>query len=199
MQTPSAAMIADSYSLDDHRKRFSSWAAVTAARASKKCRFTRTQGILLVSKSGLSKIGVSWDDLPKASEFDEFHRQLRCDLCKSADKFWDSTSHGFGHGVAAKLINVYLKAIYLSGIDLNHAPEALREKANALHPPLDRLLLAELALKDVGGQRQFWKRKMSKGWSNFTSADYESTIHVIRDVTDGALWKIEKHWLGPTE
>ncbi|AHG47861.1 hypothetical protein RLEG12_14705 [Rhizobium leguminosarum bv. trifolii CB782] len=40
---------------------------------------------------------------------------------------------------------------------------------------------------------------MSKGWSNFTSEDYESTIQVIRDVTDGELWKIEKHWLGPAE
>ncbi|MBX5282179.1 hypothetical protein HJB90_14395 [Rhizobium sp. NLR10a] len=153
----------------------------------------------LIAKSGLSQFGVSWDNLPTAAEFDEFHRELRNTLCKSADELWGSPNHGFGHGVAAKLINVYFKAMYLSGVELSGAPAKWRAKANALHPPIDRLLLAELALKDVGGKRLFWKKKMLVGWSNFTPKDYECTIDVIRNVTDGALWKIEMHWLGAAE
>ncbi len=189
----------DDYSLDENRNRFSSWAAVTAARASRNCRFTRAEGFLLLRRSGLSRIGTSWDDLPDVSAFDTFHRQLRYLLCEAADELWCATDHRFSHGVAAKLINVYLKAMYLSGVKCNRASDDVRMKAKALHPPIDRMLLAELASRDVGGRAQFWRKQMHKGWSNFTSEDYESTIDVIQHVTGGTLWKIEKHWLGPTE
>ncbi|MBX5249980.1 hypothetical protein HJC03_06135 [Rhizobium sp. NLR4b] len=189
----------DDYELDENRNRFSSWAAVTAARASRNCRFTRAEGFLLLSSSGLSRIGTSWDDLPDASALDTFHRQLRDRLCEAADGLWSARDHGFSHGVAAKLINVYLKAMYLSGVEINQAPDNVRLKANALHPPIDRMLLAELASGDVGGRAQFWRKQMNRGWSNFTSEEYESTIDAIRHVTGGPLWKIEKHWLRPIE
>lgn len=185
------------YDVDIHRKRFAAWAAVTAARASKKCRFTRSEGLLIIERSELSKF-VQWADLP-SHNFDDAHRALRAAVCHAAIGVLKIDPKCFTHGVAAKLINVYLKSMFLSGAGLKSADSQTQSKVNALHPPIDRLLLTSLASKDIGGNADFWRQQFSKGWSNFSSDDYENTIDKIRLVTDGALWKIEEHWLGPTE
>jgi hypothetical protein len=54
----------------------------------------------------------------------------------------------FTHGVAAKLINVYLKAVFVCGGQHDHA------QVQALHPPIDSVLLKELSVRDVGGLRR---------------------------------------------
>lgn len=101
----------------------------------------------------------------------------------------------FSPGIAAKLINVYLKAMLLSGPSLQRGPPGLMEKANALHPPIDRLLLEMLAKRDSPDRRRFWRHRLKTGWSSFSDAEYELTIEEIRVVTGGALWKIERFWL----
>jgi hypothetical protein len=186
------------YTLDDHRTRFAAWAAVTAARASKKCRFTRRQGMLIIERSGLSKF-LRWADLPQPHDFDDFHKGLRSDLCAAAINILDKEPERFSHGVAAKLVNVYFKSLFLSGTSFGTADPETWAKINALHPPIDRLLLKSLSTRDVGGKASFWHRQSLRGWSNFTSEDYEATIVEIRRVTEGALWKIEKYWLDSTE
>lgn len=183
------------YGIDDHRQRFAAWAAATAARSSKNCRFTRNQGIFIIERSGLSKL-TDWQDLPIADDFDEAHRELREAVRKSAARILDSSPERFTHGVAAKLINVYLKCLFLSGPGSSY-DVSIKEKANALHPPIDRLLLSNLAAKDIGGKGKLWRNQWLKGWSNFNSEDYQEIIDNIRGVTDGSLWKIEQYWLEP--
>lgn len=108
----------------------------------------------------------------------------------------DAASNRFTHGVAAKLINVYLKCLFLSGPKSSN-DVSITEKANALHPPIDRLLLSSLATNEIGGEDKPWRKQCLKGWSNFDSEDYQEIIDHIRDVTNGKLWKIEKYWLEP--
>ena len=185
------------YSLHAHHQRFATWAAVTAARSSSLCRFTRDQGLLLVKESGLAGISPRWLDLPDPSAFDEFHRDLRMSICSSARIALPTDKSDISHGIAAKLINVYFKTLFLSAPALEEpSPEAMA-KANALHPPIDRLLLTELTIKNVGGRAKFWRKMRDKGWSRFDSDDYESIIEQISRVTSGALWTIEEHWLDP--
>ncbi|TBG27795.1 hypothetical protein ELG79_22170 [Rhizobium leguminosarum] len=183
------------YGVDEHRRRFAAWAAATAARSSKNCRFTRNQGIFIIERSGLSEL-AAWQDLPIADDFDEAHRELRKSVRKTAACVLDSTPERFTHGVAAKLINVYLKCLFLSGPE-SLSDISIQERANALHPPIDRLLLGNLAARDVGGRSKFWRKQWLKGWSNFNSEDYQATIDNIRSVTRGALWRIEQYWLDP--
>jgi len=52
-------------------------------------------------------------------------------------------------------------------------------------------------MEDVGGRAKFWRAMRDSGKSQFSSCDYEETIEEIRRATGGALWTIERHWLGP--
>lgn len=93
--------------------------------------------------------------------------------------------------MAAKLINVYLKAGFVCGGHHNH------ERVRALHPPIDSLLLDELYSKNIGGQRRIWKEARDIRFSNFNSEQYERVIETIRKaMEDGALWKVEQYWPG---
>lgn len=86
-----------------------------------------------------------------------------------------------------------MKVLFL-GVS-NIGPEA-KEFWDNLHPPIDRLLLSELANKKVGGHTKIWRSKKYHGWSNFDQNDYEEVIRLVRKVTDGKLWRIEHYWPG---
>ena len=94
----------------------------------------------------------------------------------------------FTYGVAAKILNCYLKAIYINELD----------RYFFLHPPVDRLLLTQLS--EVGKSDFFrrYKHFAAKGWSKFDKDDYQSVIEMIKAqlFPDNNLWKIEKHWKG---
>lgn len=95
------------------------------------------------------------------------------------------------YGVAAKLINVYLKTILVCGGYHEH------EKVKKIHPPIDRLLLTELAKKDDSYLKKIWKKYAEKGWSKFDSADYQAVIRSVKDFVQlEALYTIESFWTG---
>lgn len=95
------------------------------------------------------------------------------------------------HGVAAKIINLYLKARFVCGGYHAH------ERVQALHPPIDSLLLKHLSELNVGGYAESWKQTARKRWSKFESEDYEQVVALIRESLRGApLWMIEEHWRG---
>ena len=98
----------------------------------------------------------------------------------------------FTHGVAAKLINIYLKAGFVCGGQDNDP------RVQALHPPIDRLLLEELYRNDIGGLRGEWGQARKIRWSKFTSKQYETVIASIRSAlgVNVPLWHIEKYWRG---
>lgn len=98
----------------------------------------------------------------------------------------------FSHGVAAKLINTYLKVRFVCG---GHHADL---RTSALHPPIDRLLLGNLAKVDFGGQGAQWRRFLNQAWSTYDSDTYEQVIALIRQTLapDAPLWIIEEHWAG---
>lgn len=98
----------------------------------------------------------------------------------------------FTHGVAAKLINVYQKACFVCG------GQDTDPRVQALHPPIDGLLLKELYRKNVGELRQEWSKARTIRWSKFTTDEYQNVITSIRSALgkNVPLWHIEKHWRG---
>lgn len=189
-----------SYDEAEHRKRFASWCASTAASRSPKCRFTVREGFQIVESSGLAGWAHGWASLPDHEEFDARHREMREWTISAATKILGK-NHGFTHGVAAKLINCFLKALYgtATSVDLN---EAQIKKRNALHPPIDRLLmdglLAQGKCEAISSRRETWQLVVApaKGWSSLSSKEYEKVVLAIKEVTEGELWRIEQYWPG---
>lgn len=179
-----------------HRHRFAAWCASTAAKSSPNCRFSVEQGVRLIEGCGLQALSEDWDRLPRAEEFDARHRHWREDLIAAAPSVLPAGERRqFTAGVAAKLINCYLKPLYVTGIIKNLSKEDSAAR-NAIHPPIDRILLRTLALADVGSMRREWKRFADIGWSNFTHEQYETVVEMVKSVTNGQLWTIEEHWGG---
>lgn len=175
------------YGIDLHTHRLAAWAACTAARASKLCRFSVEDGTTILEQAGFTEAFVL-SHLPAISDTDQIHRQWRETIIRAAD----ANGYAFTHGVAAKLINCYMKVRFVCG---GHNADP---RVSALHPPIDKVLLTALEKRNFGGHRASWRLLSSKGWSKFDSQDYEKTIHLIRTSlpTGLPLWTIEEHWRG---
>lgn len=175
------------YAIEEHKHRFAAWAASRAA-STKTCRFNVLQGKNILEAIGLKELLADPDLLPGPAEIDARHREWR-EAALAAAKNKDLT--GFGHGIAAKLINVYLKSAFVCAGHEGHASVA------ALHPPIDSLLLDELYESNVGGLSDHWAKARKARWSKFSSEQYEAVIAAIRvAMPDEALWKVESRWRG---
>ena len=176
------------YGIEIHQHRFAAWAACRAASVVN-CRFGVEQGRAILEACGFTESFCRPEQLPQPEPraVDEAHRQWRAAVMRAA------TSRGlrFTDGVAAKLLNIYLKSRFVCGGHHAHA------RVTALHPPIDSVLLSGLANANVGGHRKEWKQAARTRWSKFGSDDYEQVIALIRQSLNGApLWKIEEHWRG---
>lgn len=176
------------YSIEEHKHRFASWAASRGASTSSNCRFEVKFGKLLLEESGLKNIAQSINNLPEAAEFDNQHRIWRVQVIETAKQH----QRVFTHGVAAKLINLYLKSIFVCGENINNP------KIKAIHPPIDSVLLEELYKQNIGGKRKAWQIAKNAKWSKFTSEEYEQVILEIQSITDNnhGLWEVERYWQG---
>ena len=177
-----------SYSIIEHKHRFAVWAAARATS-----RGAARQGISLdveLSQELICNVGLrdyiadpGW--LPRVEDIDAAHLEWRDKMIVESGRDGKSLTHG----LAAKLINIYLKSVFLCGGFHQHS------KVAALHPPIDRLLLDKLARKNVGGHRHFWRAMHGRGWTRFDSDEYLSVISKIRNVMGGRpLWEIERYW-----
>jgi hypothetical protein len=178
----------EDYSLEEHKHRVASWAAATAAKASPKCRFPVEYGKEILEEIGLNR-NFGLNDLPNPEEFDNFHRRLRE---AAVNKAGEMNIQGFTHGVAAKLINIYLKMIFTCG---GHHEEG---KVKAVHPPIDRVLLNGLVTARVGNVGT-WRTANGIGWSSFSSVQYETVMKEMRKnmvERNCPVWKIEACWVG---
>ena len=174
------------YGIEVHQHRFAAWAACRAASVVN-CRFDVGRGRAILETCGFTASFCRPEQLPKPEAVDDAHRQWRADVMRAA------TSCGlpFTHGVAAKLVNIYLKSRFVCG---GHHTNA---RVASLHPPIDSVLLNGLAEASVGGHRQEWKQAAKTRWSKFGSDDYEQVIALIRHSLKGApLWTVEEHWKG---
>jgi len=174
------------YSIDHHNHRFAAWGAARAASTSPLFRFKVIDGVKALELAGFTEIfGV--DELPIPAQFNMRHKKWRNDIID----LFPEKSKKLTHGVAAKLINVYLKARFICGGYHNEF------KVKALHPPIDSVLLESLKDHDVGGLCQTWKKFANLKWSKFDSDQYEEVIQLITTSLEGKpLWMIEQHWRG---
>lgn len=174
------------YTIDDHKHRFSAWAASRAASV-KGCRFSVEQGKKVLEAAGMRELISDPNNLPLPEGMDATHRQWRHAVIDAATR----EGLSFTHGVAAKLINVYLKAGFVCGGHHGH------ERVRAVHPPIDSLLLDELYSKNVGGRKTVWNEARHIRFSNFDSSQYEKVIQAIREaMRDAPLWEVEQYWPG---
>jgi hypothetical protein len=153
------------------------------------CRFGVAEGRAVLEASGFTASFCRPEQLPDPDPrvVDDTHREWRTAVIREAE------GHGltFTHGVAAKLVNIYLKSRFVCGGHHQHS------RVQGLHPPIDSVLLRTLAAANVGGYVREWKQAAKTRWSKFESSDYEQLISLIRLVSgDRPLWAIEEHWSG---
>ena len=178
----------ESYSIIEHKHRFATWASGRAASVIN-CRFSVEQGKKFIEESGLYKIATSIDNLPKPDEFDTKHTEWRGNVIDVSSNYLNTP---FTHGVAAKLINVYLKSIFVCGNQYENP------KIKAIHPPIDSLLLDSLYKEFTGELKNKLKTAREIKWSKFNSNQYEDVISAIKQVLPkgAGLWQIEYYWRG---
>lgn len=175
------------YTINVHRHRFAAWAAANAASVSG-CHFSVEQANAVIVAVGLNKLLANPDRLPAPSNIDKAHKKWRRKIVAAAKR---RGLNGFTHGVAAKLINVYLKSGFVCGGYHEHY------RVKALHPPIDSQILNELYKKNYGNRKKVWGEARKKRWSNMDSRLYEKVITNIRQSEPNkALWEVEKYWPG---
>lgn len=182
----SATAQAMSYGIERHQHLYAAWAASRAASV-KGCRFSVERGRAILEACGFDASFSKPEQLPAPLDMDEKHRLWRANVIMAAE----SQGLTFTDGVAAKLINCYLKSRFVCGGHHAH------KRVQNLHPPIDDVLLKTLADLDIGGYAKQWRQARKTRWSKFSSEQYEQVIALIRQCLNGeALWKIEEHWRG---
>lgn len=174
------------YSIVEHRHRFAAWAAASAASV-RGCRFSIQRGKEILEGAGMNLLLTSADRLPAPEQTGEAHRQWRARVIQVAS----GCGPTFTHGVAAKLLNVYLKAAFVCGGQQDHP------SVRALHPPIDSALLEALCEQNVGGLRADWRTARRIRWSKLSSGEDEAVIRSIRQaMSSSPLWEVEQYWRG---
>lgn len=169
------------YTIHEHTHRFACWAAATGASASPKCRFTIEAGKKILEKAGLDARLNHPKQLPSPARLDSAHLVW----CKKVIKEAKVNKIKFSHGIAAKLINIYLKTKFTCGGHSRHPNVA------ALHPPIDSILLKAY------NQSVSRKKRLRTNWSTFDLKSYKGAIKALRSSNNGKpFWALEALWQG---
>lgn len=199
---PKTADYALDYHPAEHRFRFAAWAASTAARSSRKvCTFPVSAGAQLLQMSDLKWLSLGSHWLPRSREdFDRAHQRWCESILRQAQS---SLSTSFTYGISAKLVNCYLKALFLQTmVGLPFDPYNERDElwhdasTRFLHPPIDRLLMEEAARRSDAAMKRRWKQLIGIGWSRFSRGDYADAIHLCREMVGEDVARIEVCWSG---
>lgn len=197
-----AADYALEYHPAEHRFRFAAWAASTAARSSRQvCTFPVSAGAQLLRMSDLKWLSLGSHWLPRSREvFDQAHQRWCEEILRRAQS---EISAAFTYGISAKLVNCYLKALFVQTmVGLPFEPYTERDEMgwNAstrfLHPPIDRLLMEEAARRSDTAMKSRWKQLIGIGWSKFTRGDYVDAISLCREMVGEDVAQIEACWSG---
>jgi len=179
------------YKPSDHSFRFAAWAAGRASARGVSGLSGETATSLLKA-AGIDALAHDPRRLPPAAEFDRFHTELRQKIIDQAPQYGLA---GITHGRAAKLINIALKALFLQdfGAETPAGPYS-KAQLDAIHPPIDSVLLKELTRTGPQTYRSLWSR--FGPWTKLDSDSYEALIECVRTATGGELWRIEQYWQG---
>ena len=176
------------YTIEEHKHILSTWAAATAASSSPKSRFKVEVAKRVLESLNIQELIKEIPQLKSSEAFDRWHDKQ----CNTLVEIAKEEIKGFSYGVAAKLLNCYLKVYFLDQLN----------KFSFIHPPIDRPLLGNLEKMNIGLKKNIWKEYKSKGWSTFSREDYKQVIASIREALkheikdEKSLWKIEYYWPG---
>lgn len=176
------------YTIEEHKHILSTWAAATAASSSPKSRFKVETAKKVLEDLNIQELIKEIPQIKSSEAFDAWH-DIQCSALVRIAK---EEIKGFSYGVAAKLLNCYLKVYFLDQLN----------RFSFIHPPIDRPLLGNLEKMDIGSKKKEWKKYKSKGWSNFSREDYKQVIAFIKEALqhefkdEKSLWKIEYYWPG---
>jgi len=216
------------YNLDTHKHLLASWAACRAANQTKNFRFKVKDGteMLLLGATGKKILPTMPDEfihhinkvkeINKQEEFDNWHHKTIENMRTGRDL--DTVLQSINkkkekqgikllfpidmtYGLAAKILNVYLKVFYLGDFRKN-------KFANFIHPPIDRILLEELQKESESFKFDCepFEHTSTTGsgkipnWTQINEEEYKEIIKFIREFIHKnnlkGLWRIEYAWRG---
>lgn len=184
------------YSAQEHRFRFAAWAAGRAYSRHGNG-LTSLAALQSLESVGLKEIAMGLCKIPPTvEEFDKQHADwcnaLQCHFKQEKDK--DGNYIDLTYGRAAKLVNVYLKALFLSDFGrqtpTNESEAELLSRTNYIHPPIDRVVLRGLANADP----KRWRVYRNAAWTQFDRMQYCEVIESIKETNKNGLWRVEEHW-----
>lgn len=172
------------YSLFRHRHNFATWAGARAAqRKWKGAKIGKLKAAL--ECSGVVEIVCDQRSWPvTADQFDKLHTQWCLRIKKHLEKVG---LENVTYGRVAKLIAVYLKSMIITV----HPDSRF---ASIAHPPIDRILLQNLARsRDPASQYRWWYQT---SWTKLTQEKYFKLIASFRDcgLDKPHFWHLERYW-----
>lgn len=172
------------YTLFEHRHRFAVWAGARAAQRA----FTSVENL----RDALEATDVrAYLENPDSLQADAMvYKSNHRRWCNQIVEFLlergvaDAT-----FGRAAKLVAVYFKAMVITG------PHAHTSLAASAHPPVDRVLLQNLAgsPKIRSQHKRAWR---AAAWTRLSETQYYELIDQIREILPHPepWWKLEEYW-----
>ena len=208
------------YTYAEHRFRFAAWAAIGAVKRNMSSPVRKTNGkpaegeltniiIDIFEEIGFYEIAGKDNWLLKIKDFDIQHASWRKRIRELAKE--KRISHGtsikkekreiggylrekesMSHGLAAKLINIFIKT--LMPPDLYSVSPELQKRWCKVHPPIDGILLRKMDTCGFGNGNVNWVKQYHP-WTKLTSCQYQELIDNIRyHDKPNCLWKIERFW-----
>ncbi len=170
------------YNFNEHKHRFAVW---TAARAVQR-NFAKTKTIIEAIECANLKQFCELDTAICQEDFDRKQKEWCNLIIKYFNKEGETEKRSYGR--ASKIIAIYLKTSYL----IPNKGET--KNCEVIHPPIDRILLNNLARKQNIKELQNFK------WTNFEDHNYEFVMNTIRNKGLIFNWTLEKYWdINPKE
>lgn len=172
------------YNHFEHRHRFAIWAA---ARASQRA-FTTIENLRnALESTDVQAFILNPESLHTNAQSYDVHHRIWCN--KIVEYLSDIGVKKSTFGRAAKLISVYIKAMIVVG---EGAESSL---ATVAHPPIDRVLLQNLASsRELESQyKEIWR---STAWTKLDENGYYQLLGTLRSVIpeNRPWWELEQYW-----
>jgi hypothetical protein len=168
------------YTIDIHKHNFAVWAAARAVQR----HFTKTEKIrdALNTLNIQKEISLVQSGEMGAKDYDVWHSKICKNLIMNFKKLG---IQNVTYGRAAKLIAIYIKVtVIMSNQNCDLAKIA--------HPPIDRILLKNIAKKYME-----LNSLTSINWTSLSEKKYFEVIESLRNIlpVESPFWKIEQYWI----
>ena len=175
------------YDIDEHRHRFSVWAAARAAQRGFRRATVGTLREALEACGVVEFLGsVDAEAIDDAEQFADLHRRWCRSIVASLQEKGVANPT---FGLAAQLIGVYLKSVVVLGA---RSATAL---ASLAHPPVDGILLSNISSSSqiTSGHKKAWAKVK---WTQLDEERYYQLITQFRDclAVREPFWMLERFW-----